>query len=315
MALQKTEKIWHNGEFVDWDDANLHVLSHVIHYGSSVFEGIRCYRTPRGGAVFRLQDHVRRLLNSARIYRMEMPYSQEALAAATLETMRTNGLEEGYIRPLILRGYGSMGVNPIPCPVECYIAVWPWGAYLGAEALEDGVDTMVSTWTRIAPNTLPTLAKAGANYMNSQLIKMEAISNGFAEGIALDADGFVSEGSGENIFLVRDGVLITPPLSSSILPGITRDSVMRLARDAGLEVVEERVPRESLYTADEAFFTGTAAEITPIRSVDRLPVGSGHRGAITARLQETYFSVIRGECEDLYGWLTPLQAMKSQVAG
>jgi branched-chain amino acid aminotransferase len=315
MALQKTEKIWHNGEFVDWDDANLHVLSHVIHYGSSVFEGIRCYRTPGGGAIFRLQDHVRRLLNSARIYRMEMPYSQEALAAATLETMRTNGLEEGYIRPLILRGYGSMGVNPLPCPVECYIAVWPWGAYLGAEALEDGVDTMVSTWTRIAPNTLPTLAKAGANYMNSQLIKMEAISNGFAEGIALDVDGFVSEGSGENLFLVQDGVLITPPLSSSILPGITRDSVMRLARDAGLEVVEERVPRESLYTADEAFFTGTAAEITPIRSVDRLPVGSGHRGAITARLQETYFRVIRGECEDPYGWLTPLQAVESQVAG
>jgi branched-chain amino acid aminotransferase len=229
--------------------------------------------------------------------------------------MRTNGLEEGYIRPLILRGYGSMGVNPLPCPVECYIAVWPWGAYLGAEALEDGVDTMVSTWTRIAPNTLPTLAKAGANYMNSQLIKMEAISNGFAEGIALDVDGFVSEGSGENLFLVQDGVLITPPLSSSILPGITRDSVMRLARDAGLEVVEERVPRESLYTADEAFFTGTAAEITPIRSVDRLPVGSGHRGAITARLQETYFRVIRGECEDPYGWLTPLQAVESQVAG
>jgi branched-chain amino acid aminotransferase len=303
MALQKTEKIWHNGEFVNWDDANLHVLSHVIHYGSSVFEGIRCYRTPRGGAVFRLQDHVRRLLNSARIYRMEMPYSQEALAAATLETLRTNGLEEGYVRPLILRGYGSMGVNPIPCPVECYIAVWPWGAYLGAEALEDGVDTMVSTWTRIAPNTLPALAKAGANYMNSQLIKMEAISNGFAEGIALDADGFVSEGSGENIFLVLDGALITPPLSSSILPGITRDSVMRLARDAGLEVVEERVPRESLYTADEAFFTGTAAEVTPIREVDGHVIGSGGRGPITEKLQTAYLGAVRGGNPAKEKWL------------
>jgi branched-chain amino acid aminotransferase len=315
MALQKTEKIWHNGEFVAWDDAKLHVLSHVIHYGSSVFEGIRSYSTPRGGAVFRLEDHMRRLMNSARIYRMELPYTQDEFTAAALDTLQTNGLEEAYIRPLILRGYGSMGVNPLPCPVECYVAVWPWGAYLGAEALEDGVDTMVSTWTRIAPNTLPTLAKAGANYMNSQLIKMEAMANGFAEGIALDADGFLSEGSGENLFLVLNGTLVTPPLSSSILPGITRDSVLRLARDAGMEVKEERLPREALYTAEEAFFTGTAAEITPIRSVDRMPVGAGHRGPITARLQQDYFSVLRGESEDRYGWLTPVKAVERQTAG
>ena len=315
MALQKTEKIWHNGEFVDWDDANLHVLSHVVHYGSAVFEGIRCYSTPQGGAVFRLADHMQRLVNSAGIYRMEMPYSRQEWGAAALETLRTNGLQEAYIRPLILRGYGSMGVNPLPCPVECYIAVWPWGAYLGAEALEDGVDTMVSTWTRIAPNTLPTLAKAGANYMNSQLIKMEAVTNGYSEGIALDTDGFLSEGSGENLFLVLNGVLVTPPLSSSILPGITRDSVMCLARDAGLDVREERIPREALYTAEEAFFTGTAAEITPIRSVDRLPVGTGHRGPITARLQKDYFGVLRGEMEDRYGWLTPVKALEHQTAG
>lgn len=315
MALQKTEKIWHNGEFVDWDDANLHVLSHVVHYGSAVFEGIRCYSTPQGGAVFRLAEHMQRLVNSAGIYRMEMPYTPEQWGAAALETLQTNGVQEAYIRPLILRGYGSMGVNPLPCPVECYIAVWPWGAYLGAEALEDGVDTMVSTWTRIAPNTLPTLAKAGANYMNSQLIKMEAMANGFSEGIALDADGFLSEGSGENLFLVLNGALVTPPLSSSILPGITRDSVMCLARDAGLEVREERIPREALYTAEEAFFTGTAAEITPIRSVDRLPVGTGHRGPVTARLQQDYFGVLRGESEDRYGWLTPLPALEHQTAG
>ena len=315
MGIHKTEKIWFNGEHIPWDDANLHVLSHVVHYGSSVFEGIRCYATPRGGAVFRLQEHMQRLIHSARIYRMETPYSQEAFAGAALETLRVNGLQEGYIRPLILRGYGSMGVNPLPCPVDCYIAVWPWGAYLGAEALESGVDVQVSSWTRISPNTLPALAKSAANYMNAQLIKMEAVSNGFAEGIALDAQGFVSEGSGENIFLVRQGCLLTPSMSSSILPGITRDTVIRLARDAGLTVLEERVPREALYTADELFFTGTAAEITPIRSVDRVTVGAGRRGEVTRTLQETYFRLIRGESEDSHGWLTPLQAVESQAAG
>ncbi len=315
MGIQTTEKIWHNGEHIPWDDATLHVLSHVIHYGSSVFEGIRCYDTPQGGAVFRLQEHMQRLIHSAHIYRMETPYSQEAFSAAALETLRVNGLKEGYIRPLILRGYGSMGVNPLSCPVDSYIAVWPWGAYLGAEALENGVDVQVSTWTRISPNTLPTLAKAAANYMNAQLIKMEAVSNGFSEGIALDAQGFVSEGSGENIFLVRQGCLVTPSMSSSILPGITRDTVIRIAREAGIEVREERVPREALYIADELFFTGTAAEITPIRSVDRVTVGAGHRGEITRTLQEAYFSLIRGKSEDSHGWLTPLHAVESQAAG
>ena len=315
MAIEKTEKIWHNGKHIPWDEATLHVLSHVVHYGSSVFEGIRCYATPRGGAVFRLQEHMQRLLDSARIYRMEAPYSQEAFAAAALETLRVNDLQEGYIRPLILRGYGSMGVNPLSCPVDCYIAVWPWGAYLGAEALEKGVDVQVSTWTRISPNTLPTLAKAAANYMNAQLIKMEAVGNGFAEGIALDAQGFVSEGSGANIFLVRQGCLLTPSTSSSILPGITRDTVICIAREAGLTVLEERVPREALYTAEEVFFTGTAAEITPVRSVDRVAVGTGQRGDVTRTLQEAYFRLIRGDSEDTHGWLTPLQTVESQAAG
>lgn len=315
MAIQKTEKIWRNGRFVDWDDAQIHVLSHVVHYASSVFEGIRCYATQDGPAIFRLTDHMRRLVHSAKIYRMELPYTREELEAAAVETVRVNGLEESYIRPLALRGYGSLGVDPTPCPVDCYIAVWPWGAYLGREALEEGVDVMVSSWSRIAPNTLPALAKAAANYMNAQLIKMEALTNGYAEGIALDAQGYVSEGSGENLFLVSQGVLYTPPLGASVLPGITRDTVIRLAREGGLKVVEKIIPRESLYIADEVFFTGTAAEITPVRSVDRITVGRGRRGDITAQLQETFFDLVKGRVEDSRGWLTPVGATEQQAAG
>jgi branched-chain amino acid aminotransferase len=315
MAIQKTDKIWHNGTFVDWDDARIHVLSHVVHYASSVFEGIRCYATAQGPAVFRLGDHMRRLVNSAKIYRMDLPYSQAALERAALQTLAINGLEESYIRPIALRGYGSLGVDPTPCPVDCYIAVWPWGAYLGAEALEEGVDVMVSSWSRIAPNTLPALAKASANYMNAQLIKMEALTNGYAEGIALDAQGYVSEGSGENLFLVQDGILYTPPLGASVLPGITRDSVIRMARELGMKVVEKIVPRESLYIADEVFFTGTAAEITPVRSVDRVSVGAGCRGKVTERLQRAFFDLVKGRVEDRHGWLTPVGTAEQRAAG
>jgi branched-chain amino acid aminotransferase len=314
MTVPKTEKIWFNGKLIDWEDARIHVLSHVIHYASSVFEGIRCYNTPRGPAVFRLRDHMKRLINSARIYRMEVGFDQATLENAALETLRVNGLDEGYIRPVVLRGFGSMGVDPTPCPVDCYIAVWPWGAYLGQEALERGVDVMVSSWNRIAPNTLPALAKAAANYMNAQLIKQEALANGFVEGIALDAQGYVSEGSGENVFLVDGGVLYTPPLGASVLPGITRDTVIRLAADEGIEVVEKLIPREALYIADEIFFTGTAAEITPIRSVDRVSVGSGGRGEITHRLQERFFGLMRGTTEDRHGWLTSLNKVHRQAA-
>jgi len=304
MALEKTDKIWMDGEFVDWDDARIHVCSHVIHYGTSVFEGMRCYKTPMGRAAFRLDAHVNRLFNSAKIYRMDIPYSKEQFSDAIKETVRVNNLEECYVRPVVYRGYGELGVNPFPNPVKTFVAVWKWGQYLGKDALENGVDVCVSSWTRIAPNTLPALAKAGANYMNSQLIKMEAITNGYVEGIALDSNGYVSEGSGENLFIVRNGRLMTPPLGASVLPGITRDCVLRLAKDLGLEVAERVLPREALYIADEVFFTGSAAEITPIRSVDKIEVGNGRRGPITAKLQERFFGVLSGEVEDRHSWLT-----------
>ena len=312
MALEKVEKIWMNGEFVDWDDAKIHILSHVVHYGSSVFEGLRCYKNARGSAIFRLQDHTKRLFNSAKIYRMDVPYTPEEINAATVELISANNMEECYIRPVIYRGYGSMGVNPFGCPVDVAIAVWDWGKYLGPEALEKGVDVCVSSWHRMAPNTFPAMAKSAANYMNSQLIKMEAIANGFVEGIALDTAGFISEGSGENAFLIKDGVVYTPPLSSSILPGFTRDTVMKLAEEMGLKVVEERLQREALYIADEVFLTGSAAEITPIASVDRITVGSGHRGPITKRLQDRYFSILLGQSPDKYGWLTPVTIKRQQ---
>lgn len=303
-------KVWKNGELVDWNDARIHVMSHVVNYGSSVFEGIRCYNTVNGPAVFRLKEHMQRLVNSAKIYRMDPPFDREAFCEGTVELIRDSGLDECYIRPIVFRGLDetkpAFGVNPFPNPIDCYIAVWQWGKYLGEEALETGIDVCVSSWTRITSNSLPSMAKAGANYMNSQLIKMEALLGGFSEGIALDDRGMVSEGSGENIFLVNGGKIYTPPLGASVLPGITRDSVIKIARELGIEVVEMSVQRSALYLADEVFLTGTAAEITPIRSVDRITVGAGRRGEITKLIQDEFFKVIRAERPAPSGadWLT-----------
>jgi len=304
MSFPKSDKIWMNGKLVPWDDAKIHVGSHVIHYGSAVFEGVRCYATPDGPAVFRLDDHTERLYNSAKIYRMDVPYSPAEMNQAILETISVNQLDACYIRPIIYRGYGQLGVNPFPCPVDVAVMVWDWGRYLGAEALENGVDVRVSSWARIAPNTLPAMAKSAANYMNSQLIKMEAIKEGYAEGIALDVEGYVSEGSGENLFLVKNDTLITPPLVSSVLPGITRDTVIALARRQGIPVVEQMMPREMLYIADELFMTGTAAEITPVRSVDKITIGRGARGPVTEALQRAFFDVIECRVPDEFSWLT-----------
>ena len=307
--LKPTEKIWHNGRFIPWADATIHVLSHVVNYGSSVFEGIRCYSTPGGPAIFRLRDHVRRMLDSAKIYRMEnLGFSGGELAEAMLEVVRVNGMDACYIRPIVLRGYGDVGVNGLKNPIEIYMACWEWGQYLGEEALAEGVDVCVSSWTRMAPNTFPALAKAGANYMNSQLIKMEALANGYSEGIALDTGGFVSEGSGENIFAVRDGKIHTPPLGASVLPGITRDSILTLARRLDIPVIETLIPREMLYIADEVFFSGTAAEITPIRSIDKITIGKGRRGPVAEALQKEFFGIINGTHPDEYGWLSHVHA-------
>lgn len=297
-------KIWFSGKFVDWKDATIHVMSHVIHYGSAVFEGLRCYDTAKGAAAFRLTDHVRRLFDSAKIYRMEIPFTRQQIFDASLETVRVNKLKSAYLRPIAFRGYHTLGVDPRACPVEVVIGALNWGKYLGDEAITQGVDVRVSSWTRIAPNTFPAMAKCSANYMNSQLIKLEAAADNYIEGIALDASGYVSEGSGENIFVIRDGVIITPPLGASVLPGITRDSVIKLAREMGIEVIEQLVPRELLYIADEVFFTGSAAEISPIRSIDRIPIGSGSRGPITEKLQRRLFDVIEGKVDDPHGWLT-----------
>ncbi|MDP3066359.1 MAG: branched-chain amino acid transaminase [Methanobacteriaceae archaeon] len=307
MAFDESGKIWFNGKFVDWKEANVHVLSHVVHYGSSVFEGIRCYNTKQGPAIFRLEEHVARLYNSAKIYRMEIPYKQEDFVKAVLETVKVNKLKACYIRPVVFRGYGELGVYPLNCPVESVIAAWPWGKYLGEEAIELGVDVGVSSWRRMAPDTMPNMAKAGSNYMNSQLAKMESIFNGYHEAIMLDYQGMVSEGSGENIFLVKDGELYTPPISSSLLNGITRDSVITLARKMGLKVNQQQIPREMLYLVEELFLTGTAAEVTPIRSVDQIKVGDGLRGKITRKIQERLFKIMEGESEDQYGWLTPVK--------
>jgi branched-chain amino acid aminotransferase len=312
--LKPTAKIWHNGRFLAWDDARIHVLSHVVSYGTSVFEGVRCYATASGPAVFRLSDHIRRLVDSAHIYRMEIPFDRQQLAAAMVETVRANNLEACYLRPIVLRGYGDAGVMPFNTPVETYIACWEWGKYLGDEALAEGVDVCVSSWTRIAPNTLPALAKAGANYMNSQLIRMEAAVNGYAEGIALDDAGYVSEGSGENVFVVHDGSLLTPPLGASVLPGITRDSIVKLAGALGIPVAETLVPREMLYIADEVFFTGTAAEVTPIRSVDRILVADGHTGPVTRQLADEFFGIANGLKPDRFGWLTPVKVNASETS-
>ncbi len=304
MAFTGTGKIWMNGALVEWADAKIHVASHVVHYGSGVFEGARCYETPLGSACFRLDAHMRRLIDSCRIYRMDPQTDQAGLTEAVFQTIRANAFKACYIRPIVYRGYNELGVNPLPCPVDAAILCWEWGAYLGAGVLEKGADVRVSSWNRAAPNTFPTLAKSSANYANSQLIKMEALADGYSEGIALDVNGLLSEGSGQNLFLVRDNVILTPSLHSSILPGITRDTVITLARDLGFTVREEMLPREMLYICDEAFFVGTAAEVTPIRSVDKITVGSGRRGPITEALQTAFFDVIHGRTPDRHGWLT-----------
>jgi len=301
--MPKSPWIWKNGEFIPWEAATIHVMAHVVHYGSSVFEGIRCYSTKKGPAVFRLDAHLRRFLDSARIYRMEIPFDADALRDATGELVRRNELDECYIRPIAIRGMGALGLNPTASAIDTYLICWRWGSYLGAGALEQGVDVCISSWNRPAPNTFPTIAKAGGNYMNAQLMKMEAIANGYAEAIALSPDGLVSEGSGQNIFLVRDGTLITPQIDGAMLLGITRDSVITLARDMGIPVREQQVPREMLYIADEVFFTGTAAEVTPVRSIDRIQVGNGGVGPISRAIQERLLGVARGEIEDTYGWL------------
>jgi len=303
MPVNKVDKIWMNGKLINWDDAKIHVMSHVVHYGSSWFEGIRCYNTKKGSAIFRLDAHLRRLFDSARIYRCDVKYTEQEIEAAIKETIKANKLKECYIRPIIYRGYGEVGVNPVGCPIDLTIAVWEWGKYLGPEALEKGIDVCVSSWRRSAPDTLPTMAKSGGNYLGSQLIKLEALAAGYIEGVALDAYGNVSEGSGENIFLIREKTVFTPPISAAILPGVTRSAVISLAKDNGYEVVEMNIPREMLYTVDEVFFTGTAAEITPIRSIDKISVGSGKPGPVTLDLQRAFFDIVHGGI-DKYNWLT-----------
>ncbi len=303
MPVKKVDKIWMNGKLVAWDDANIHVLSHVVHYGSSWFEGIRCYETSKGTAIFRLDKHIRRLFDSTRIYRTDIPYSEAQIHEAILGTIRANKMKACYIRPIVYRGYGDVGVNPLGCPVDVTIGVWEWGSYLGPEALTNGIDVCISTWNRPAPNTLPAMAKAGGNYVLSQLMKVEAIKAGFAEAIALDVNGNISEGSGENFFAVKDGVILTPPLSSSILPGVTRASVIELAKESGYVVRETLLPREMVYVADELFFTGTAAEVTPIRSVDKVTVRDGNPGPVTRKLQEKFFDVVKTG-NDAKKWLT-----------
>ncbi|HEY6374126.1 MAG TPA: branched-chain amino acid transaminase [Edaphobacter sp.] len=303
MPLQTTTNIWHNGQLIPWDKAQIHVMSHVVHYGSSVFEGIRCYAQPNGAGVFRLNEHMARLVDSAKIYRMPLPYTAEQLSAAVVDVIEANGIAPCYIRPIAFRGYGEIGVNPLKSPIEVYIANFPWGKYVPGN---DGADVCVSSWSRLAPNTMPSLAKAGANYMNSQLIRMEAEINGYSEGIALDVNGYLSEGSGENLFIVRGGVLYTTPLANSVLSGITRSSVITLAKQLGIEVVEQALPRELLYICDEAFFTGTAAEVTHLRSVDRIVVGDGTMGPITTALHDEFFNIVNGLKPDRHNWLTPV---------
>ena len=312
MPFQTTSKIWHNGTLIPWEQANIHVMSHVVHYGSSVFEGIRCYGQPQGSAIFRLPEHIQRLLDSAKIYRMDVPYTQEELCAAVVDLIEANDVSPCYIRPIVLRGYGEIGVNPVGSPLEVYIANFPWGKYIPGNG---GADVCVSSWNRLAPNTMPTLAKAGANYMNSQLIHMEAEVNGYQEGIGLDVNGLISEGSGENIFVVRNGVLYTPPLANSALSGITRDSVLTIARHLGLTVSERALPRELLYIADEVFFSGTAAEVQPIRSIDHIVVADGNPGEITKKIANEFFGIANGIKADRFGWLTPVKVNASEQAG
>jgi len=316
MAFPGTGKIWMNGKLVEWKDATIHIASHVVHYGSGVFEGARCYATRRGSACFRIDEHLQRLINSAKIYRMEYSLDLAGWRQAVLDTIRANQMKACYIRPIVYRGYETLGVNPLGNPVDAAIMVWEWGAYLGQEAIEQGVDMKVSSWARMAPNTLPAMAKSTANYANSQLIKMEALADGYSEGIALDVTGNISEGSGQNIFIVRDSTIYTPPISASILGGITRDSVITLARELGFTVLESDLPREILYIADEVFCVGTAAEVTPIRSIDKIKVGAGRRGPITEALQRAFFDIVNGVVPDTHGWLTYVypEEQKSQTA-
>jgi len=305
MPIPATQFIWFNGKLVPWEKCTVHVLSHALHYGSSVFEGLRAYETPKGVAIFRLRDHTRRLFDSAKIYRIPMQYSPEQINEACRQVIASNNLVRGaYLRPIVFRGYGELGVAPKnDPPTEVAVAAWEWGKYLGHGSEEDGVDVCISSWQRVAPNTLPALAKAGGNYLSSQLIGAEARRLGFSEGIGLSTDGTVSEGSGENLFVVKDGVLMTPALAHSVLGGLTRDAIMRLAKERGIEVRECAIPRELLYIADEAFFTGTAVEITPIRSVDRINVGAGKRGPITETLANAFFGLFTGKTADKWGWL------------
>lgn len=302
--INETQLIWHDGTFVPWHDARIHVLAHSVQFGSAVFEGMRCYATPRGPAIFRLREHLRRMLNSCKIYRMPVRFSLDELAEANLELVRRNGLQSCYLRPMVIRGYGAAGMVPFDSPVEVYLPCWPWVDYLGAGALERGVDACVASWHRVAPNTIPAIAKIAGNYLGGQLIKMEALANGYDEAIALGPDGMVSEGSGQNVFVVEQGTLYTPPIDGTMLPGITRSTVLALAKDLGIPVVVQPLAREVLYTCDEAFVCGTATEVTPVRSVDKLPVGDGTRGPVTRALQERYLDVVNGRVDDTHGWLT-----------
>jgi branched-chain amino acid aminotransferase len=306
--LSETKWIWHDGEFIPWKDAQVHVLSHSMQFGSSIFEGIRCYQTPAGPAIFRLQDHLQRMLNSCRIYRIDLPYTIDDLVTACCQLVDRNAIESCYIRPMVIRGYGAAGMVPFDSPIEVYLPCWPWGAYLGDHALEQGVDACVSSWHRVAPNTIPAAAKMAGNYLGGQLIKMEALANGFGEAIALGPGGMLSEGSGQNVFIVQNGTLYTPQIDGTLLTGITRASVLALARDAGIPVEERPLAREMLYVADEVFLTGTASEVTPVRSIDRIAVGSGERGRITAQLQREYLDIATGKVEDRHGWLTHVRA-------
>ncbi len=312
--ITQSEWIWKDGEFIPWTDARIHVLSHSVQFGSSAFEGIRCYQTPQGPAVFRLEEHLRRFENSCKVYRTELAFSREEMEEACCDLVERNGLEECYLRPMMVRGYGAVGMIPFASPVELYVACWPWGTYLGEGAMEQGVDVCISTWLRPFPNTYPAMAKVAGNYLGSQLAKMEAVGNGYAEAIALTPEGLVGEGSGQNVFLVRDGALVTPPVDGTLLAGITRDSIIKLAGDEGIPVGVERVTREMLYMADELFFTGTAAEVTPIRSVDKIVVGAGRRGPTTERLQRRFLDIVRGRASDRFGWLTPVRGRSGAPA-
>ncbi len=302
--IGETEWIWRDGAFVKWQDATVHVLAHSVQFGSAVFEGIRCYSTPKGPAIFRLREHLTRMFNSCKIYRMDPPWTMEQMVEAHREVVRKNGMKECYIRPMVIRGYGAAGMVPHDSPIETFVPCWPWGSYLGDAALEHGVDACISTWNRIAPNTIPAAAKIAGNYLSGQLIKMEALRNGFDEAIALGPEGMLSEGSGQNVFIVDGGELYTPPLDGTLLPGITRDSVIRIAQDEGITVHVQPLTRETLYTGAEAFVCGTASEVTPIRSVDRLPVGDGKVGPITRRIQQRYLDIVNGRVPDVHGWLT-----------